>query len=751
MDSVTETNNALAQQSLLFQTSPWLVGLSLIMVMACIAISALAIYRSGYRRDVIALESLRCLVVAIAAVLLNQPEWVEEYRSPELPTLAVLVDRSPSMQTKDVMLVDDSNAAIAPGATVGNAQSRAEAVQALSDSEYWKPLASIARVAITTFPPDGKVDGTDIAQPLNQAIEGNTNLMGVLVVSDGDWNSGEPPVSAVARYRTLGVPIYTLPIGSPTRLPDIELLSVDTPTFGIVGKGVRIPFTIESSLPRDTTAQVSIAISDGQQLTKEVRIRAMSRTTDAVVWTPKEQGDYNLQVEVPKNPQESIDNNNSLATPIAIRQEKLKVLVIDTYPRWEYRYLRNALSRDPGVEVSCLLFHPDLDKVGGGNRDYIKEFPATLEELSQYDVVFLGDVGIGEGQLTAAQCELIKGLIEYQAGGLVLIPGSRGNAHSLFTTELEPLLPVVLDDSRPAGYGTRSPMRMELTETGRRSLLTKLADTQDDNVDVWLNLPGFQWHAAVIKAKAGAEVLAVHESAVGSQGRMPLLVTKTFGTGKILFMGTDGVWRWRRGVEDKYHYRFWGQVVRWMAYQRNMAKGESMRFYFSPDSPSIGQTLTLRANVMQPNGEPLTQGDVIARIETPTGQSEEVRLVSGGSEAWGAFEGQYTAQEPGSHRVTLSCKQTDEILETNFFVQGLARERIGQAARPKVLEELSRLTAGQTLALADRDAWLTTLQSIPKPPTTIRRVPLWSHPWTMALLVTALATFWIGRKAAGLI
>ena len=27
-------------------------------------------------------------------------------------------------------------------------------------------------------------------------------------------------------------------------------------------------------------------------------------------------------------------------------------------------------------------------------------------------------------------------------------------------------------------------------------------------------------------------------------------------------MGSDSAWRWRRGVEDKFHYRFWSQVVR---------------------------------------------------------------------------------------------------------------------------------------------------------------------------------------------
>ena len=130
----------------------------------------------------------------------------------------------------------------------------------------------------------------------------------------------------------------------------------------------------------------------------------------------------------PKHPDETLADNNRLTAPIAIREEKLRVLVVESYPRWEYRYLRNALSRDPGVEVSCLLFHPGLSKVGGGNKDYIKQFPAGLDELSKFDVVFLGDVGLDDGQLTAEQCRLLKGLVEHQASGLVFMPGMAGPA-----------------------------------------------------------------------------------------------------------------------------------------------------------------------------------------------------------------------------------------------------------------------------------------------------------------------------------
>ena len=93
------------------------------------------------------------------------------------------------------------------------------------------------------------------------------------------------------------------------------------------------------------------------------------------MWKPKATGDFTLSLTIPKQGDETLTDNNKLTAPISIRDEKLRVLVVESYPRWEYRYLRNALSRDPGVELSCLLFHPGLSKAGGGNKDYIKQFP----------------------------------------------------------------------------------------------------------------------------------------------------------------------------------------------------------------------------------------------------------------------------------------------------------------------------------------------------------------------------------------
>jgi hypothetical protein len=726
---------------LTFLATPWTIAAAILAWLIVAVLGFVAWRRSGYRASIGALEALRLLILAIVGMLLNQPEWVEEFRPQDKPSIAVLWDASASMTTRDAVDVDSPTSA---------PRSRQDAIHALAQDETWEPLRERFNVIVQPLAQTTTGSGTDLKTPLTDTLKKTDALRSIVLASDGDWNEGEPPVDAALRLRMAGVPVFAVPVGSPQRLPDVELLSLNAPTFGVVGKSVRIPFTIESTLPREHTATVVLHTSNGDEVTKEVRIAPQGRTSDSLVWKPKETGDFTVTLEVPQQAGETIAGNNSLTVPISIREEKLHVLVVESTPRWEYRYLRNALSRDPGIELSCLLFHPGLDKMGGGNKDYIKEFPSTLDALSKFDVVFLGDVGTDGNQLTPDECRLLRGLVEFQASGLVFLPGIQGREFSLLETPLKDLYPVLLDDTQPSGWGTRTPSHFQLTELGERSLLTKLADSQQENADVWDSLPGFQWYAPVVRAKAGTEVLCVHSDASNDNGRLPLLVTQTFGAGKVLFMGTDGAWRWRKGVEDKYHYRFWGQVVRWMAYQRNMAKGETMRFYYSPDQPQLGKSIALKANVMEPGGEPLAKGDVAATIIAPSGRVQTIQFTSLGDE-WGAFAGQYISDEPGQHKVTLSCQQTGATLDASFFVQGAAREPVGRPARPEVLDEIARVSRGKVLAANDVTAVLNALKNLPEPPPIVRRMQIWCNPITAGLVISLFGVFWVARKVVGLI
>lgn len=728
----------IANRELTFVASPPIIAIAIAAFVAVLVLAIYGWYKSGYDRGTGITEVLRVIIGGMAVITLCQPEWKEIFKPEEKPVLAVLMDESESMLTQDVLRQDDPTAPPSTRTTFVN-----DKMSAID----WTPLQETVQVVqekFTTGPDDTQQAGTDINDAVARMLKQHKNLRAIVLGTDGDWNSGESPANAATRCRINGIPIYTVAIGSEVPIPDIQVAALEPPTYSVVGKSLQVPFTLRSTMATDYEASVTLETETGLKLDKVVTVPAMGQVREMFFWTPDEVGDVALHLSVEPHLDETIKDNNKKSVTVAIKPESLQVLVIESFPRWEYRYLRNALDRDPGVEVSCLLFHPGLSKRGGG-QGYIKDFPATLEKLAKYDVVILGDVGVREGQLSSADCDLLKGLVEKQASGLVFMPGMQGNQYSLLNTELDEIYPVTLDSASRGGFGSQIASTFVLTEIGQTSLLTKLADTERENDSVWRNLPGFQWRSPAVKSRPGTEVLAVHE-----ESRAPLLVTKTYGTGKVLFMGTDGAWRWREGVEDKYHYRFWGQVARWMAYQRHMAKGEMLRMFYTPDRPEPGNTVTLNAIVLDPSGSPLNKGNVTAEITDPQGIVQKSRLRPNGSE-WGLYTCRFTPNRVGDYKVALFCKETAAVLEANLSVQGEVREKIGQPARYDVLREVAKLSRGEFIPYDSIEVLQDQILNLPPPEPTVRRRRIWASPIWAGMLVGIMGIFWVGRKMKGAI
>lgn len=633
----------------------------------------------------------------------------------------------------------------------GGVVGRKEWVERALRSDLWTPLRSGGSNDLISQPfasPAAEgLSGSDLNAPLAELLDRENNLRAVVMIGDGDFNLGAPPVGAAQRYRLRNVPIFTIPVGSETRLPDLDLLTVTAPTYGIIGENVQIPFTIRSSLDRQVRTTVRLRDETGLERTKNIVLSPNTETYDSILWRLEKEGSSTLELSIPVEDGELVAQNNSHKFTISGRPERIRVLVIETLPRWEYRFLRNALSRDPGVELSCLLLRPGLGP--GDGPDYIAKFPETLEELSKFDVIFLGDVGIAQDQLTEEQATQIRGLVENQASGVVFLPGSQGNQRTLVDSPLSDLLPVLMDEKTPEGFSETLATPLNLTTEGRASLLTMLGDSEEENPEIWRRLPGFFWHAPVARAKGGTEVLAVHANRRGPYGPIPLLVTKAAGSGKVLFMGIDSAWRWRRGVEDLYHYRFWGQVARWMSYQRNMAAGQRVRMFFAPERPEPGATVTLKANAFDANGAPLKEGVVSVDITSPDGTTRRVDLEKNESE-WGAYSGRFKVDLPGEWKLRAITEGAPDLpTETTIISQGVDIEKTGQPARPDVLEEISRVSRGRSILPEQLAELISEIDALPEPRPLENRIPLWSHWATLVFLVTLLGVFWVGRKLNG--
>jgi len=260
-------NTTTSFEGLRFFTTPWTIGISVALVIAVVVVSLVTWRRGSFSLGTGLVELLRVVIAALVAALLNQPEWVEEFRPTEKPVVAVLVDASRSMDTQDV---------VASGDKPGTAKTRREAVAELEGESFWRTLEERYRVKIEPFSVAPDAIGTDLASPLVQALERESNLRAVVLAADGDWNEGVPPLEAAQRMRLAQVPVFAVPVGSQTKLPDVELVSLDCPTVGVVGKPVRVPFTIHSSLPTER-----IALSTSLRPNSCVQMRSIGKRFEA--------------------------------------------------------------------------------------------------------------------------------------------------------------------------------------------------------------------------------------------------------------------------------------------------------------------------------------------------------------------------------------------------------------------------------------------------------------------------------------
>ena len=702
--------------------------------------------RNDRRGKVGLLEVLRFVAVAMLAFTLLRPEFVRLIQRTDPPQVVILSDSSGSMLTRDIVSTNDII-------------TRADWLEAQTKRAFWKPLEASSEVLTGAFaaPPDltstnalGQVReiGTDLSGALGSVLGQQKNLKAVLLLSDGDWNLGPSPIGIATRYRDQGIPVYSVVTGQDESIPDLAMEEVAAPAYGLFGEQIAIPYTVQSHLPRDIATEVRLMQGTEQLAAKKITLPANSRFRDSIMWYPREVGEFDLRLEFPVEPDEGLRDNNAAAFHIAVRVVKLTVLVVDSQPRWEYRYLRNALARDPGVALSCMLFHPNIGT--GGGRDYLSAFPGSREMLSRYDVIFLGDVGVGKGQLSKKDAELIKGLVEQQGSGLVFMPGRRGNHLSLMDSPLKELMPVVLDDAKPTGVGLQNESALTLSSRGRGHLLTRFDADEMVNEQIWKMLPGFYWSTGVIKSRPGSEVLAVHSELRNQFGRIPLLAIRNAGRGKVLFMGTDSAWRWRRGVEDKFHYRFWSQVARWMAHKRHLAEKDGIRLSYTPETPKVGDRVFLQATVLDEAGFPLENGEVNGSIVSPTGRGEQLELteVEGG---WGVYSAEFSPQEGGPFEIAIDAPEHDRELETKLTVSLPKREKLGRPVNRPVLAEIASITGGESAGTDHLDELIKKISVLPEPKPAEIRTRLWSNPWWGGAILLLLVVYWTGRKLAGLV
>ena len=434
---------------------------------------------------------------------------------------------------------------------------------------------------------------TSLSEVLRISIaESGTAFRGVILLTDGRDTSGHDPLPLARQLGQVQIPILALTLGSTKAPRDLSIGVLDYPDTVARGDHLLLKATLNAPGFEGRTVEVTLRSADGTENRKQV-VPAGPEVTVEFEIEADQPGRHQYTLSVTPQSGEARQDNNTRTIPISVTDIKRQVLLIDGAPRWEFRYIDNALRRDPGVRLQSIVFdQPSIGRLS--ERTFASSLPvATMPEdsaeptLGEAEVVIIGDVS--PAQLTARNWALLEKFVAERGGTLVLCAGKQSLVRPLESPLIEHLLPVVdlqtidLADTNVAGSPDERGFHLRLTADGEREPMLQFDIDGEANRRLWKDLPGHTWGISG-QPKPGAIGLAtavrqadqpadnnpaadrpVNAASLDRERKEAVIVRQNYGLGQVLWIGIDSTWRWRHRVGDRFHHRFWGQLVRWGA------------------------------------------------------------------------------------------------------------------------------------------------------------------------------------------
>jgi hypothetical protein len=742
--------------------------------------------------------TLRMIVLLGVLAMLLEPVMVFSRQEWIRSNLLVLVDDSQSMDLKDAYVDEPSAKTTAASLKLaGSAQElrdtpRRQLIHHLLDGGLTTALTANGDRVVHTVPfaaqmadsaaqspdliattnpstqPASTLDrtGTALGVAIRQAITSYRGqpIAGVLVLSDGQSNTGEPPAKAAEWASGEGVPVSAVAVGTLEGPRNAKLTKVDVSQVVFVKDPNQLHVIIESrGLAHAPATVVLERRRDGgpwEEAGRQMITLEENGTVQSVPFDFHEDRPCKLEFRATitdVGPELTTDDNTAIAEVRVIRQ-KIKVLFIagSTFP--EVEFLRNALLRDRGLAASTWLQAADPQYDHPGNPP-IKRLPITQEEMDDYDCIVLYDPDPNAWPPQFPQ--MLSDFVAKAGGGLVFIAGEK-QTKALFDRMDDPatawvnLLPIVCE---PGLYQTEVSMRLsskeawklEITPEGKADPIFQFSQNADENESILNGLPGMYWHFPVTRAKSGATVLARHADPRmrNEHGQHVLLATQLVGPGRTFFVGFDSSYRWRF-VDDQLFDGFWARVIDRAG--RNKQLGGRYPYTLSTDRtdyrPGSQVTLTARFENLADKDAGLDQlhGELEVADQPPMPLTLTPKKGDNG-----AFDTTFTVTRPGPHFVRVWAGEGD--------VKGIARAATLQFPvdlpnlefdRPTLdlatLQSVARAGGGEVFSLSQADEIPRAFKTLRVARTLEDRHEIWDAPILIGTILAALFGEWVLRK-----
>ncbi len=710
------------------------------------------------------LTALRTVSLALLLFLIAQPAVLFKVTERERPSIPILVDVSQSMNTRDEKS--------APRLEAVKRALQSDALERLrksADVRLYQFAQTILPISqFPNFPISSSNRRTFIASALRHVAQEESSRhnrpAAVVLFSDGQDNSDE---DALAAAKSLNAPIYAVGVGSASTPPDLAVRSVAAPTAVFPGTLISVESNVGGNAGNGRRA-VPVSLGEVGNGLRAVPVASKpanltNRQDQKVTFEllPKGAGTHRYTVSVPTLPNEFIVENNRANFQVNVVGRKLKVLYIEGYPRWEYKFLKRVLEEDKDIAFLSLVGKPDGTFYAQGPlvpADRPADFVFNKKQLFGFDVIIFGD--IAARQFTPAHLDMIRDFVEKRGGGFIMLGGFRSFAAGGYRgTPIEEILPVYVAQTISLRYMVDKEFRWKLTPQAQTFPPLTLDENPQRNQQIWASLPPLSGGNVVGRVKANARVYAEYPPDIipsrdgyGAASRA-ILASHEYGRGKSAALTVDSTWRWyfealKKGEDKGYFTRFWRQLLRQLA---NPDADRKVNLTLDRKRCEIGDTVTLTAYVKDENFDPARAANVSAFITQPSGKREPLTLRPDPQNV-GTYVATWRPSQQGNYQITTSAtvggqKQSDE---TDFTVTSSFIELQNVSLNEPLLQQLAAATGGKYDRLSNYERLLDDLKLQGRTVSYRKEWHLSASPLPYVVLVLVLCVEWILRRRNGL-
>ncbi len=589
----------------------------------------------------------------------------------------------------------------------------------------------------------------------------------VVFVTDGVTTAGQSLVSAAAYARRTSMHVFTVGAGDDQTPKDVRVGDLLAEEVAFAGDLIHFDFKIASSGYKGRSVRVRLhKQGDTQTLDEKTVTLGENDVARAVRLSHRQedQGEFVFVVEADVLEKETNVENNSVPRTIQVREETIRVLLVQEYPSFDFRFLKTMLERglkreskgqEKLIELTTILQESDLD-YAESDASAQRVFPVSRDELFAYDVIIFGDVD--RGLFGDSTLELVADFVRERGGGIVFIAGPRHMPLDYRDTPLASLMPFELATASGPPVGTvmdeSYKFRMQATQLGMASPQLQVGDNLVDSLRAWREMPDMHFLLRTPNLRSGARVLLEHQSKTGPDGvPLPLVTTQFVGAGKVIFHATDESYRWSRHEDgSEYYDRYWLQTIRFLSRSRLLGADRGAEVQTDRREYHRGETVSLRVRFLDERKAPAEDDGVIVVVEQEGGKRRQIQLSRSGL-GRGAFEAKVDGLADGRYRAWLANPTLDGQPPSNEFV---IAPPLGEQARIQMeqteLVRTAELTGGKFYYLENLGDLLDDLPEGRKvriesmPPE-----PVWNSNYLACLLVGLIVGEWLLRKRAGML